>query len=492
MPQGDSTGRIVIVSNRAPVSFSRGEDGERTHSRGAGGLVTALNAVARRRDDVVWIASAGSEEDRAVARENGGEPFEVEDLKVALVEHDERAYDLMYNSIANPLLWFVQHGLYDQPYSPDHTDDTKRAWEEGYLRVNENFARAVARSLEAQGGNGEDATILVHDYQLYAAPRFLRESLGEGPFISLFVHIPWPDPEGWRVLPRYLRREAVQSLLRADVVAFHTERYARNFVRTAAETLGAEVDEESGVIRHAGRTTHARAYPISIDPAEFEELAGSEKVRAEEAVVKDLPGRLLLRVDRMDLSKNIVRGFRAYGRMLERHPEWRGEVTFFALLQPSRGNVPEYARYAEVIEETVAEVNGEHGTDGWLPIVLKTEDNFPRSVASYKNYDALLVNAVRDGMNLVAKEAAVVNEKGGVLVLSENAGAHEELGEHALTVNPFDLDETADALHEALSMPESERKRRAEALRETVMGNTVDDWVEAQLRDIAGLRRQRA
>jgi len=488
--QGASTGgRIVIVSNRAPVAFARGEGGERTHSRGAGGLVTALNAVARRRDGVVWIASAGGEEDRAVARESGGEPFDVEDLKVALVEHDEDAYELMYNEIANPLLWFVQHGLYDQPYSPAHDEDTLRAWKEGYLPVNENFARAVVRSLESQGEGGGEPTILVHDYQLYAAPRLLRESLGDGPFVSLFVHIPWPDPDGWRVLPDYIRRGALESLLAADVVAFHTERYARNFVRTAVEVLGAEADEEAGEIRHAGRTTHARAYPISIDPGEFEELAGSEKVLAEEGAIRDLPGLLVLRVDRMDLSKNIVRGFLAYGRLLERHPEWKGEVTFLALLQPSRGGVAEYARYAEAVERTVREVNDRHRTGSWEPIVLKTEDNFPRSVAAYKNFDVLLVNAVRDGMNLVAKESAVVNGKNGVLVLSENAGAHEELGEHALTVNPFDLDETADALHEALSMPEAERKRRAEALRQTVLENTVDDWVEAQLRDVPELRR---
>jgi trehalose 6-phosphate synthase len=487
--QGDSTGRIVIVSNRAPVAFARGEDGERTHSRGAGGLVTALGAVARRRTDAVWIASASSEEDRAVARESGGEPFEVEDLKVALVEHDETAYGLMYNEIANPLLWFVQHGLYDQPYAPNHDADTRRAWEEGYLPVNENFARAVARSLESEGGDGGEPTILVHDYQLYAAPRLLREALGDGPFVSLFVHIPWPDPDGWRVLPRYVRRDALESLLAADVVAFHTERYAANFVRAAGEVLGAETDLEGGLIRHSGRETHARAYPISIDPAEFEELARSEKVLGEEEAVKDLPGKLILRVDRMDLSKNIVRGFLAYGRMLDRHPEWRGEVTFFALLQPSRGGVAEYARYAEAVERAVEEINERHRTGSWEPIVLKTEDNFPRSVAAYKNYDVLLVNAVRDGMNLVAKEAAVANARAGVLVLSENAGAHEEMGEHALTVNPFDLDETADALHEALSMPTDERRRRAEALKATVLNNTVDDWVEAQLRDIAELRR---
>jgi trehalose 6-phosphate synthase len=231
-----------------------------------------------------------------------------------------------------------------------------------------------------------------------------------------------------------------------------------------------------------------KAYPISIDPAEFEELAHSEAVLEKEEFVRSLPGKLLLRVDRMDLSKNVVRGFQAYGRMLESHPEMVGEVTFLAQLQPSRGDIPEYARYAEVVQETAEEINEKHGNASWKPIELSVQDNFPLSVAAYKNYDALLVNAVRDGMNLVAKEAAVVNGRDGVLVLSENAGAYEELGEHALTVNPFDLDEQADAIHEALTMDDEERRHRAKALRETVLSNTIEDWAEAQMKDIAAYR----
>jgi trehalose 6-phosphate synthase len=478
--------RIVVVSNRAPLTFSRSESGRRTHSRGAGGLVTALNAVTRRNEGAIWIASAQSEEDMRVSREEVA-PYEVENLRVTLVVHDPVSYDLMYNKLANPLLWFVQHGLYDLPYSPTLGEDTRKAWEEGYIAVNRNFAEAVARAVEGE----ESPTILLHDYQLYMTPLLIRERLGGGAFVSLFVHIPWPEPDYWRVLPAYVREGVLESLLSADVVAFHTHRYARNFAETAARILGVEYDARKGVVYRDGSEVWVRAYPISIDPAEFEELARSKAVLEQEEFVKGLPGRLLLRVDRMDLSKNIVRGFQAYGRMLERHPEMAGEVTFLAQLQPSRGDVPEYARYAGAIRETVAEVNERHGSGSWKPIELSMQDNFPLSVAAYKNYDALLVNAVRDGMNLVAKEAAVVNEKDGVLILSENAGAHEELGEHALTVNPFDLDEQADAIHEALAMPAGERRRRAKALRETVLSNTVEDWVEAQMRDLDARRGRR-
>ena len=482
--------RFVIVSNRGPVTFSRSESGERGYSRGAGGLVTALNAVSRRRQEAVWIASAQSEEDARVSEESLEEPYKVEDLKIVLVEHDEESYDLMYNHLANPLLWFVQHGLYDLPYKPELGEDTQRAWEDGYVVISENFAEAVGRTLEAIGG--QEPVILVHDYQLYMVPHALRERLGDDPFISLFVHIPWPDPETWRVLPRYVREGALRSLLEANVVAFHTEGYARNFVRTAQEVLGVKTNEGEGVIHLGDREVWVRAYPISIDPTEFEELAQSEEVLEGEESVKNLAGKLLLRVDRMDLSKNIVRGFHAYDRMLERYPQMREQVTFLARCQPSRGDIPEYARYAEDIQNVADEINEKHATGSWRPIELSMEDDFPLSVAAYKNYDVLLVNAVRDGMNLIAKEAVIANEKNGVLLLSENAGAHEELGEHALTVNPFDIDEQADALYKALTMPDDERARRAEELEQTIRSNTIEEWVEAQLRDITAYReRQR-
>ena len=476
--------RLVIVSNRGPVTFSRSEGGERTYSRGTGGLVTALNAVVRRDENTVWIASAESEEDVAVSKEPA--PYQVEDLRIKFVEHDPESYNLMYNELANPLLWFVQHGLYDLPYSPALGEDTRRAWDEGYVPVNRNFADAV---VETAAGD-DSPTVLLHDYQLYMAPHFVREHLDDDAFISLFVHIPWPEPDLWRVLPDYVREGVLESLLAADIVAFHTRRYARAFIETAADALGAEADVEGGAIRYKGREAWVRAYPISIDPGEFEDLAQSEAVLEQEDFVKGLPGKLLLRVDRTDLSKNIVRGFVAYGRMLERHPEMKGEVTFLAQLQPSRTDIPEYAAYMEAVGRTAEEVNEKHGTLSWRPIELFMEDNFLRSVAAYKNFDVLLVNAVRDGMNLVAKESAVINEKHGVLVLSENAGAHEELGEHALTVNPYDVDGQADAIHAALVMPEEERVRRSRALRDQVKSNTIEDWVGAQMRDIEAYREQ--
>lgn len=485
---------MIIVSNRGPVTFSRSESGERRYSRGAGGLVTALNAVMRLSEGAVWVASARSEEDVEVARETRGFYREVEEgggegregtLRVALVEHDERDYDLMYNHLANPLIWFVHHGLYDLPRSPNLGDDTRTAWE-AYRRINASFAETVS---EVASGLGDDEpTVLVHDYHLYTTPGELRERLGEGAFISFFLHIPWPEPDLWRVLPRYVREEVLASLLSSNVVAFHTRRYAEAFLATVREVPGAEVDHDRSVVRRGDREIWVRVYPISIDPEEFASFARSEAVIEEERRVRELPGKLLLRVDRMDLSKNIVRGFAAYERMFERHPETVGKVTFLAQLQPSREEVPEYAAYAREIEAAARRVNDRYGTADWTPVRLAMEDNFVRSVAAYKNYDALLVNAVRDGMNLVAKEGAIVNERGGVLVLSEGAGAFEELREGAVPVSPFDLDEQADAIHRALTMPRKERERLAGTLRSRVLENTIEDWVRAQLADIETYR----
>lgn len=478
-------GHLIIVSNRGPFTFGPLKSGERSYTRGAGGLVTALTSVSRGRD-AVWVASAISDGDIAVARETAG-VLDVEDMRVKLVEHNPEAYQLMYNNIANPLLWFIQHSIYNLPYDPKIGDDTRTAWEDGYVAVNRNFAQAV-KSVAAQ--DNRFPIVLLHDYHLYLAPFFIRKLLQRDALISLFVHIPWPQPDYWRVLPKGMREGILSSLLEADIVAFHTARYVRNFLDTVSELLSVEVDFDRRIVHQGGRDVWVRAYPISIDAQEFEELSDDKRVVEQEDFVRSLPGKLLLRVDRADLSKNIVRGFVAYGRMLKRHPEMRGQVTFLAQLQPSRGDIKEYAEYARAIQDIVDEVNAAYGSEDWSPVVLSMQDNFPRAVAAYKNYDAILVNPILDGMNLVAKEAAVVNRKDGVLILSENAGAYEELGEHAVTVNPFDVDEQAEAIYRALNMPEAERRQRAEALKKLVKSNTIEAWIRDQFEDIKAYRGQ--
>jgi trehalose 6-phosphate synthase len=442
---------LIIVSNRGPVTYDRDETGARVERRGGGGLVTALRGL-REDHDVTWVASATTDEDRVVAQEGGRD--------VVMVAHDPQAYDLFYNVVANPMLWFIQHSLWGPAFNPTVDHAFHDAWRDGYVAVNRAFADAVVAQLD----NKPDAAVFFHDYHLYLAPRMVRQARPDAK-LAHFVHIPWPDD--WTTLPKEMRYALHDGLLANDVVAFHTERWARNFERSCSDLACVTSDT---LIAH---------HPISIDVDEFEALRESDAVLAAEAKL-DRPEKLIVRVDRTDPSKNIARGFRAFGILLDEHPEWRGRVKLLARLDPSRETIPEYVQYRAAIEEEAAAVDARH--PGALEV--QVADDFPQSVAAYKQYDVLLVNAVYDGMNLVAKEGPLVNERDGVLVLSENAGAHEELGDWVVTINPFDVWGQAEALHEALSMEPGERRRRAEAIRAQVRENDVVKWVQGLLADL--------
>ena len=446
--------------------------------------MTALRSLVALHD-VTWVASAMTEEDRAVAGEAGGEAIEEiardgSPYRLKLVAHDEAAYDWFYNVVANPTLWFLQHYLWDLAHSPNLDRGLHLAWDEGYVAVNAGFADAVVAELEAQ----PDAAVCFHDYHLYLAPRLVRARAPEAA-LSHFIHIPWPEPDYWRVLPEAIRLALHDGLLANDTIGFHTDRWRRNFLRSCADIAGAEANFEEGTADYDGRRVFATCHPISVDPGEFDELAESSEVLELEAqLLEKRPERLVLRVDRTDPSKNVVRGFRAFERLLEDHPELHEKVGMLALLDPTRQDIPEYAEYLGAIQRTARSVNDHFQTENWTPIDLRIADNFLESVAAYKQYDVLLVNAIFDGLNLVAKEAPLVNERDGVLVLSENAGAHAELSEWALTVNPFDIAGQAEALRVALEMSAEERRERLEGLRSHVRDHDLSGWVEAPLGDL--------
>jgi trehalose 6-phosphate synthase len=476
--------KLIVVSNRGPVSFTRDEEGNRIARRGGGGLVTALRSLVAHHD-VTWIASAMSVEDRAVADESGGEAIEEvardgSPYRLRLVAHDPAAYDWYYNVVANPTLWFLQHYLWALAYAPDIDPGLYHAWEDGYVPVNRNFAEATLAELEGQ----PDAAVFFHDYHLYLAPRFVREAKPDAP-LAHFVHIPWPEPNIWRVLPEPIRRAIHDGLLANDVIGFHAHRWRRSFLRSSRDLLDADCDFDRSICSYGGGRTFVAARPISVDPSEFEELADGDEVRRLEAELEaDRPEFLVLRVDRTDPSKNVVRGLRAFEFYLDAHPQMHGRVGMLALLDPSRQDIPEYAEYLGAIQRAARAVNDRFQQEGWTPVDLRIEDDFPLSVAAYKQYDVLLVNAIYDGLNLVAKEAPLVNERDGVLILSENAGAHEELGPWALTVNPFDLEAQARAIGEAIEMSREERHARIESIREHVRAHDVAGWLETQLEDL--------
>jgi trehalose 6-phosphate synthase len=478
--------KLLVVFNRAPVSYAR-EDGRRVARRGGGGVVTALGGLLAHHD-VTWVASAMTEEDRAVAAEQDGsfveETADGASYRQRLVAHDPTAYNRFYNELANPTLWFLQHYLWGLGAAPDFGPELHESWSDGYVPVNQALAAAAVEELD----RAPDSAVLFHDYHLYLAPRFVREARPDV-VTSHFLHIPWPEPDYWHALPPELRVAVHEGLLANDVVGFHTERWRRAFLLSAERLLGAQVDRDAGTVEHRDRVTRVVARPISVDAAEFDRLREDPTVlEREAALVARRPEHLVLKVDRTDPSKNIVRGFRAFGLLLERHPELHGRVGMVALLAPSRQDIPAYAEYVGEVESAARAVNERFGRDGWQPVELDVADDFPRSVAGYKQFDVLFANPVFDGLNLVAKEAFLVNERDGVLVLSENAGVHEELGEWALTVNPIDVSGQSDALYAALTLDRAERRRRAVAIREHVRTHDIHEWVDAQLADLDAVR----
>ncbi|TMK58163.1 MAG: trehalose-6-phosphate synthase [Actinobacteria bacterium] len=482
-----SSSPLIIVSNRGPLQFERDEDGQRTVRRGGGGLVTALSGLVSHRD-ALWIASAMTDEDVAASEEAGG-PISQEldgiEYRVRLVGSDPEAYDRFYNVIANPILWFIQHYLWDISNAPDIRQEEIDAWDYGYQTVNEDIAKAVLAEIEGQ----ENPLVMLHDYHLYTAPGMIRAERPDA-FLHHFVHIPWSQPDSWRILPTRVRGAIYEGMLANDIIGFHTHAYCINFLRCCDELLdGVEVDYHAAEVRHQRGRTIARAYPLGIDAQRLERAASSPEVaEAEREVLERRRQHLIIRVDRADLSKNVLRGFTAFDTFLTQHPEFREKVTFIAHLQPSRQDVPEYAEYLERIEALVAVVNHRHGTTDWMPIDLKIYENFYDAVARYKHFDLLMVNSLFDGMNLVAKEAPAVNTRDGVLMLSENTGSHHELFDYVISVNPFDIQEQADAIYRALTMEAEQKRAWSQGLKEIIFSRNPGDWVDDQLKDIEAAR----
>src|SRR4051795_2800820 len=391
---------LVLVSNRGPVTYQ--EDG--SIRRGTGGLATALIGLASHRD-AVWIASAMTEQDAQVAQEHGGRAFEVEaphggEFRVRFVASDDQAYDRFYNIFANPMLLFIQHYLWDRSNAPDIRRHEVEAFEFGYNVVNEDLARAVLEEIDGQ----EEPVVMVHDYHLYTLPALVRQQRPDV-FLHHFIHIPWTQSDAWKVLPNRIREELYSGLLANDIIGFHTQAYRRNFLQCCRDLMDLDVDMDAGIVSCEGREVWVRAYPLPIDATAIQKVAQTDRVQEfEEELLARRRDYLILRVDRADLSKNVLRGFSAFDLFLEQHPEFRERVTFIAQLMPSRTDVPEYAEYLERIEAIVAVVNHRHGTPDWMPIHLKLRDDLEEAVASYKHYDLLMVNAMFDGMNLVAKE----------------------------------------------------------------------------------------
>jgi trehalose 6-phosphate synthase len=458
------------------------------YQRGTGGLVTALLGVIQHAE-ARWIACAQTAEDKAW--ESGSVALGDSDEKVWMrfVAPSEEAYEGYYRVIANPLLWFLQHSMWDIFREPTIDQAVWSSWENGYVAVNMLFAEAIAKEIASAP---QPALVMLQDYHLYLAANYIRYKFRpKGRYtLAHFVHIPWPGAEDWGFLPIKMRRAILQGLCAVDLLGFQTRDDGLNFIRTCESHLpGAHVNYRQGKIWFRNHATYIRDFPISIDVSGLQQFAETEEVISyrEQLLQSHGDWQIMLRIDRIEPSKNIVRGFQAFGELLELHPEHRGKVKFVALLVPSRLGVSEYGNYLDEVMGIVGRVNAKYGGNGWEPIRVLVDENYPRAVAALQIYDLLLVNSIADGMNLVAKEGPIVNRRDGVLVLSERTGAYQQLESGVLVISPLDVYGTAEAMHHALIMPLEERRTRAERLRSSIRSQDIVDWLRQQLSTIVQL-----
>lgn len=487
-PQLTHARRLIIASNRGPVEFQLSQDKTLKARRGAGGMVTAL-IDAGNRMEVSWVAMTMTEGDRlAVKRalvENGGllqSPLPGQKMQLRYVSVSKEAYRKHYEKISNELLWFLQHYMYDPTQESASAAQLQDAWENGYTVANQAIADAINTEIE------RDQTVpvvMLQDYHLYLAPAMIRK---RHPTIIMqqFIHIPWPDVRCWHFLPSNIAQAIYQGMVGNDIIGFQTDRDGRNFLEGARTLLeGAVVDFEEGAVWWQGHRTQTRSYPISISVTEERRAINSAAGRrAGEQIKPLLAERTIVRVDRVEPTKNIIRGFQAYERVIEQHPELHGKVTFLAFLVPSRQTLPTYRRFDSDVRAIIEEINNKYGTDDWTPIRAFFGNDRIRALAAMQYYDVLLVNPIIDGMNLVAKEGPVVNQTDGVLVLSRTAGAFQQLAKGSIPTSPTDVAETAEALYKALTLSPEERHVKATLARQAVERSDLSRWMARQIADI--------
>ena len=479
---------LILASNRGPIDYQIDEGGKLQGHRGSGGVVTALSAISQF-IDLTWISSAMGAGDRQAAEMAQGNRFKASfpghSLYLRFVVSSGSVYHKFYSVICNPLLWFLQHYMWNSSHTPNIDARVYDAWENGYLRVNRAIADAV---IDEALRSDIPPLVMLHDYHLYLAPGYIRKQIPNA-IIQHFTHIPWPELHYWQLLPCVMRKAIYEGLCASDIVGMQTKKDVYNFLHCCEVFIeGAEVDYRGHTIQIDDHITRVNHYPVSVDVANLRKTVRSPLVQEYKEKLHSLYSeQTILRVDRLEPSKNIVRGFRAFDLLLQRYPHLQGKITFLALLVPSRMHIRQYRRYSDEVDEAISAVNTKYGNDDWQPIQVLCENNYAQALAGMSHYDVLLVNSVIDGMNLVAKEGPIINTCDGVLVLSETAGACEQLGDNALTITPTDLEGTAEALYRALSMPPDERRQKAIALKRTIEQEDITMWLYQQLRDAVEL-----
>jgi trehalose 6-phosphate synthase len=470
--------QLVVVSNREPYMHQL-QGGQTRVIKPAGGVVTALDPVLQACGGL-WVAHGAGDADRENADTHGRLTVPLDDTRytlkrVWLSREEEQGY---YYGFSNEGLWPLCHMAHERPLF--RTSD----WEH-YLRVNQRFAEAVLADI----GEGK-AVVLVQDYQLALVPQFLKAARPDL-CVGLFWHIPWPNPEMFRICP--WRAEILRGMLGADLLGFHLQQYCNNFLDTVDRMLETRIDRDNFAVDLQGHTALVRPFPISVqDWAERRVPSGGELDRriAEATQQNALEGvQIALGVDRIDYTKGLPERFRAVARFFEKNPRQRGRLTFVQLGSPSRTHIRRYREHIADLEALADEINWKFQTDAWKPICFLVGHHDGATVYTFMRMASIcIVSSLHDGMNLVAKEyVATRDDNDGTLILSEFAGAARELSD-ALIVNPYDIEQFADAIQYAVEMEPAERQARMERMRRCVEENNIYLWAAKFLTELAAAR----
>lgn len=476
---------MIIASNRGPVEFFRESGAKIGMKKGAGGIVPTLFPIMENVGGI-WIASAMNNTDMEMANKYpDGISISSKNpkFKLQLIDLNREKYDAFYNTFINPLLWFIHHYMWDLANKPKIDEEVHKAWQ-SYEYVNQKFADKI---IEEINSSKNESVVMLQDIHLQTCPSYIRE-MSEDVFLSQFIHIPWPQPDYFGILPEYMQDAIVKGLLANDILGFHIKRYVKNFLMIC-EKYADDVDFKNNIVHYNDHKINVNNYPISVDISGLNQLAKTDEVLKKEEYVKKIKGNnfLIYRTERTDPSKNILRGFKAYELFLQENPEFQGKVTFFVTGMSTRENVKEYRDYKRKVNDIIHEINEKFSKNDWKPIVTHFNAEYSLVTAALKNYDCLLVNSIHDGMNIVPKEGAVLNENNGILILSETTGAHEELKEYSLNINALDISRTAEAIHKAVIMDQNERENRLKGLKEIINQYDVYNWIIEQFNDIQKL-----
>ena len=491
-----SADRLILATNRGPVEHVINHNQALIQQRAPGGVVTAL-LHAGSHMKMTWVAMAMTEGDRLAVKNaqlHGRflrSPLLGRQVDLRYLVIPKSTYCQYYEQISNRVLWFLQHYLCNPDEPCRLVPLILEAWDDGYCTANQIMAEAVCAEIEREHSK---AVVMLHDYHLYLVASLIRQRHPSVP-IQQFIHIPWPAVRYWQsFLPNALTVAIYRGLLGNDLVGFQTEQDARNFLEGARTLLpAADVDSYDGAVIWQNHRTLVRAYPISISVTEERQIVRSVAGKQAAERIRPLLGKqTILRVDRIDPSKNIIQGFYAYQHLLATHPELHEKVTFLAFLVPSRQNVQLYQQYKAQVLKLIEDINEHYGSSTWTPIHAFIENDRTQALAAMQFYDVLLVNPHMDGMNLVAKEGAVINHRHGVLVLSRTAGVFQQLREASIPTSPTDVIEIATALYQALTLPLKERRLKAKLARQIVERDNLDAWMTSQVSDLNRVIADRA